>query len=320
MAQSPSGNQMSADNADAHVRIKLEEDASPERDVNHGATGSDLNANNTIENQPRRIDLDDIKFAMRNRVFKQDPHNGRTGWQVLCLTKNFVRPRICGYLGFPCTSHLRDWEESNPERWAYIKAVTSPDVFKVLVADVMRIICNDGGASANVLAYMEGLDYWKWHTHVNTDFIRHTSTVATLSKTTINFAQATLRVAMTVVWLIRTSPAQFLWSGRFNTPYFWYAPEDVNCAFEYLRNLRQQPQNREREGLFPRQLAWPVKQGVDAGLASLHNSVSEGEWAGRFPRNDIVLGQKESSKEQGEQVDNQRENPDGGVLRWTLSR
>jgi len=157
---------------------------------------------------------------------------------------------------------------------------------------------------------MEGLDYWKWHTHVNTDFIRHTSTVATLSKTTINFAQVTLRVAMAVVWLIRTSPAQFNWSGRFNTPYFWYAPEDVNCAFEYLRNLRQQPQNREREGLYPHQLAWSVKQGVDAGLASLHNSVSEGEWAGRYSRNDIVTIQEEALEDQREKADDQHENPD----------
>jgi len=105
----------------------------------------------------------------------------------------------------------------------------------------------------------------------------HTITVGATSRLGAGPPPVLLRVVMAIVWLIRSSPAQFRGSGTFDTPYFWYAPEDVSRAYWYLNHLRRNPRERQREGTKSSQLARPMRTGADAGLSSLHNSVSEGE-------------------------------------------
>ncbi|KAI4912221.1 uncharacterized protein J4E92_010072 [Alternaria infectoria] len=195
---------------------------------------------------------------------------------------------------------MRTWEESDPKRWGYIKTLSSLTHIRIDLTDVLRIICNDGGALATVAAYIESLEPWVWHVDDREDFKHHTITVGATSRLGAGPPPVLLRVVMAIVWLIRSSPAQFRGSGTFDTPYFWYAPEDVSRAYWYLNNLRRNPRERQREGTKSAQLARPMRTGADAGLSSLHNSVSEGEWAGRFLRKDIVSKQETTPEKQSE--------------------
>ncbi|KAI4703517.1 hypothetical protein J4E89_010093 [Alternaria sp. Ai002NY15] len=269
MAQSPSGGQVHADDSDGDaLRVSPEAARSP----------------------------------------APDPYNPQVFWQILCLTKDLPRSRICSYLGFSTTVQMRTWEESDPVRWEHIRTLTSPSTVdciikcKVYDTNVMRTICNDGGAPANVVAYIESLKPWTACTDDDVDFKRNAIAVATISNHKIAPAQATLRFTMAVVWLIRKSAAQFRESGYFNTPYFWYAPEDVNRAHWYLTNLRYHPEDRLVELTKSAPPVRPVGKGKDAGLASLHNSVSEGEWAGRFLRKDIVANQEKIPEDQDQKT------------------
>ncbi|KAI4653456.1 hypothetical protein J4E93_001222 [Alternaria ventricosa] len=289
----------------SHVRIKLEEESSPEPDVSSCSTGSNSNFRDTTENDGRYFDpiLDPVPVGLgqASRVTTWDPQGNGVGWQILCLGASFGRRKICGYLCFSDTAQMRTWEESDPKRWEYIESLSSLTRAKIELTDVLRIICNDGGALATtVAAYMDSLEPWVWHKDDNKVFRLHTVTVAAMTQINVGLPHLILRVGMAIVWLIRSSPAQFRGSGTFNTPYFWYAPEDVSRAYWYLNNLRCNPREREREGTKPAKIARPMRMGTDAGLSSLHNSVSEGEWAGRFLRKDIVSKQERISEKQSE--------------------
>ena len=284
MAQSPSGGQVHADDGDGDaLRVTPEAARSPEPLIEPAV----------------------VKIRGPSRVFTFDPHDNQVRWQILCRTQEPERLRNCSYLGFSTTGQMRTWEESDPVRWKYIKTISSAPIVhcKVIHTDVMRIICNDGGAPASAVAYIESLKPWVLCSDGNEDFKQNVLAVSVISKTQVGPAQATLRVAMGIVWLIRKSAAQFPDSGYFNTPYFWYAPEDVNRALKYLSNLRIHPEERKLEGTQPDRLAKQVRQGKDMGLASPHNSVSEGEWAGRFLRKDIVANQEETPEEQEPKTD-----------------
>jgi hypothetical protein len=52
------------------------------------------------------------------------------------------------------------------------------------------------------------------------------------------------------------------------------------------------------EDLQPTKSAKQIKKGEGVGLASLHNSVSKGEWADRFLRTDIIALQKKTKDQQ----------------------
>jgi hypothetical protein len=284
----------------AHVRIKLQEEASPEPDVSRRIARSQTNAKSASKEKAPRIDPVNAKLAKPMSAFMRDPNDKRTGWQVLCLTAQFMRRAICGYLGFSGTSQMRKWEISDLQRWEYTKTLTTKcDLkVKVLLTDVMRIICNSGGLVAEVLEYIEMLEPWTLCSNEDIDFTWNARKVVLLCQPTVGSSHAALRVASAIVWLIRSSPVPFPESGRFDTPYFWYAPEDVNRAFHYLNNLRLYPEDRQMEDLQPTKSAKQIKKGQDAGLASLHNSVSKGEWAGRFLRTDIIAQQKKTTDQQ----------------------
>ena len=288
----------------SHVRIKLEEESSPDPEVSGCSTGSNSNARDTTEDNGRYFDpiLDavPVRLGKASRVTSWDPQGNRVGWQILCLGEDFGRRRICGYLCFSDTAQMRIWEESDPKRWKYIRTLSSLTRIRIDLTDVLRIICNDGGALATVAAYMESLEPWVCHVVDHEDFKHHTVTVGATSRIGVGPPHPILRVVMAIVWLIRSSPAQFRGSGTFDTPYFWYAPEDVSRAYWYLNNLRCNPHERGREGTKSAQLARQPRTGTDAGLSSLHNSVSEGEWAGRFLRKDIVSKQEKIPEKQSE--------------------
>jgi hypothetical protein len=298
-----------------HVRIKLQAEASPEPDISRRIARSQTNAKSASKEKAPRINSVNAKLAKPMSTFMRDPNDKRTGWQVLCLTLQFMRRAICGYLGFSDTSQMRKWEVSDLQRWEYTKTLTTEyDLkVKVLITDVMRIICNSGGLAAEVLEYIETLEPWTLCSNENIDFTRNATKVALTRQPAVGSSYAVLRVASAIVWLIRSSPVPFPESGRFDTPYFWYAPEDVNRAFHYLNNLRFYPDDRQMEDLQPIKLEKQIKKGEGVGLASLHNSVSEGEWAGRFLRRDITVQQKNNTDQQKDkpaEVDNKPAEPD----------
>ncbi|CAN9215458.1 unnamed protein product [Alternaria alternata] len=216
---------------------------------------------------------------------------------------------------------MRRWEESNPTRWQYIQNLTSASLDKVVVTNVLRITCNDGGVGAEILAFVEGLEPWARFSNDGQPLIKENKEkITSLCGIGDGGANGTLQISIAIVWLIRESsaiqvqPRLYSTSGNvradrfpdsgyyFNSPYFWYAPEDVNRAFWYLSNLRHHPTDRQ---VVDHQPAKQVKKGVDAGLASLHNSVSKGEWAGRLLRKDMVDKLGEAVDEQAEKMKSQ---------------
>jgi hypothetical protein len=243
---------------------------------------------NKIDCDARRADARrataslDVDPSEAKKVLILDPRNKDYFWQIRCLSKGFLRNRICSYLGLGSVQALRTWEEVNPLRWTHIQLWLSMPHFKVTVIDVLRIVCNDGGPIADVLAYMEHLKPWNWPTGAS--FNANAGTVALALTVDIRIASATLQMACIIVWMIRDSPKQFRNSNHFGTKFFWYSPEDINRSFWYLSSLVAQPIDRMID---PGKRPQDVNMGVDAGKASLHNSVSAGVWSKRVAASKI---------------------------------
>jgi hypothetical protein len=169
-------------------------------------------------------------------TFVVDPLNRDTGWQMLCLARDFRRRKICGYLGFEDIMQMRKWEELDPKRWARIQDLTSASLDKVVLTDVLRVICNSGGVVAEILAYIEGLDLWeapivKEYLHPNIDKVARQCGIGDRS------GVATIQFSMGIVGLVRESRAQFPDSGRFsNSPYFRYAEIKEKVYLAEFRN------------------------------------------------------------------------------------
>jgi hypothetical protein len=275
------------------TRIKSERSDSPTRAYRESSAFEEFVRDltplaNKIDRDARRADARrataslDVDPSEAKKVLILDPRNKDYFWQIRCLSKGFLRNRICSYWGLGSVQALRTWEEANSLRWTHIQLWLSMPHVKVMVIDMLRIVCNDGGSIADVLAYMEYLKPWNWPTGAS--FNANAGTVALALTVDIPTASATLQMACIIVWMIRDSPKQFRNSNHFGTKFFWYSPENINRAFWYLSNLVAQPIDRMTN---PDKRSQDVKMGVDAGKASLHNSVLAGKWSKHVPASKI---------------------------------
>jgi hypothetical protein len=174
-----------------YARIKVEQEPTSE---------SQTISTRITDDKPRHTIPVASKPEKASGGFAPDPHDKNIGWQILCLNEGIGRRKVCGYLGFSDTTQMCKWEESNSTRWTYIQHLTSASLEKVVITDVLRIVCNNGGVGAEILAFMEGSEPWSWF--LNDSLPLNKEKVASLCKIDNRSANATLRICMAIVWLI----------------------------------------------------------------------------------------------------------------------
>lgn len=175
---------------------------------------------------------------------------------IKCRSTHLSRPQLCTYLSFATTQDLQNWEQQDPKRSRTISGWISqhcpPNHIAFPVEEVVKAICTAHGPPTVSLQNIEKPPRWVGLHNFPGKQARECVEFANMSDEDVRLVYC---VAVMCVCLIRddyddgqgghfpesgvVDEADGEYVGTHNT--FYYAPEGVNRAFEYVRNRVNRP-------------------------------------------------------------------------------
>ncbi|KAF2110352.1 hypothetical protein BDV96DRAFT_650996 [Lophiotrema nucula] len=199
-------------------------------------------------------------------------------WELALLKTSLSRAELCSYLNFLNTDKLRKWEQGDARRWDFLRNWASCKTQLCQLLDVFRIICCQSFRMSVLMQGIEQQSPWP----ENWDFLEELLDIADLRD--LKADESSLQVVAITAWMLRQrqNRPRFPASKRYEPkpkykkhecfkgqPPFWYAPEDVNRVFLYLRNMVENPLDYKDDRIRKRV---PIEWGRSQKKGSLHCS------------------------------------------------